>query len=118
LGGKEGSEIHARDTATILNEIQPHYIGALTLMLEDFEDYFASEVGGNWEPLSQEEFLRELRTMVVGLDLCDSLFRSNHASNYLALGGNLPKDKEKLLQNIDYALEHPEVLRPEYLRAL
>jgi len=118
LGGKAGSERHARDTATILNEIQPHYIGALMLMLQGLDDYFAAEVGGNWEPLNQEEFLRELKILVEGLNLRDSVFRSNHASNYLPLGGDFPRDKEKLLKTIDYALDHPEILRPEFMRAL
>lgn len=118
LGGKAGSERHARDTATILNEIQPQYIGALMLMLQGAEGYFAQEVGGNWEPLNQEELLNELRILVAGLELKNSVFRSNHASNYLPLGGDFPQDKKKLLKTIDYALDHPEILRPEYLRAL
>ncbi len=58
LGGKERSEWNAQETATILNEIQPHYIGALTLMLGPFENYFVSEVGEKWAPLEREEFLR------------------------------------------------------------
>jgi len=52
------------------------------------------------------------------LEVKDSLFRSNHASNYLPLKGTLPQDKEKLLEMIDYALSHPEILRPEEWRAL
>ena len=88
------------------------------LMLQGAEGYFAQEVGGNWEPLNQEELLNELRILVAGLELKNSVFRSNHASNYLPLGGDFPQDKKKLLKTIDYALDHPEILRPEYLRAL
>jgi len=119
LGGKEGSERNARETATILNEIQPHYFGALTLMLGPFESYFVSEVGGKWVPLERDEFLRELRMLVEGLKIeKDCVFRTNHASNYLALGGTLPRDKEAILETIDYALKNPKILRPDYLRAL
>ncbi len=119
LGGKERSERNARETATILNEIQPHYVGALTLMLGPFENYFISEVGEKWAPLERDEFLRELRMLVEGLEMeKECVFRTNHASNYLALGGTLPQDKEAILETIDYALKNPKVLRPDYLRAL
>jgi len=119
LGGKERSERNARETATILNEIQPHYLGALTLMLGLFENYFVSEVGEKWAPLERDEFLRELRMLVEGLEMeKECVFRTNHASNYLALGGTLPQDKEALLETIDYALKNPQVLRPEHVRAL
>ena len=119
LAGKEGSERNARETASILNGIQPHYIGGLTLMLGSFEGYFKSEVGEKWAPLERDEFLRELRMLVEGLEMKkECVFRTNHASNYLALGGTLPEDKEAILETIDYALKNPKVLRPEYLRAL
>ncbi|MCX5859398.1 MAG: radical SAM protein [Proteobacteria bacterium] len=119
IGGRERSERHARATATILNEIQPHYIGALTLMLGPFEGYFKSQAGEKWAPLERDEFLRELRMLVEGLEMeKECMFRTNHASNYLALGGTLPQDKEALLETIDYALKNPQVLRPEHVRAL
>jgi hypothetical protein len=48
-----------------------------------------------------------------------SVFRTNHASNYLPLAGTLPEDKERLLTTIDRALARGEsILSPEYLRAL
>jgi radical SAM superfamily enzyme YgiQ (UPF0313 family) len=119
LGGRERSERHARETATILNEIQPHYIGALTLMLGPFEGYFKSQAGEKWVSLERDEFLRELRMLVEGLEMeKECMFRTNHASNYLALGGTLPQDKDALLETIDYALKNPKILRPEHVRAL
>ncbi len=57
--------------------------------------------------------------LVEGLEMeKECVFRTNHASNYLALGGTLPQDKEALLETIDYALKNPQVLRPEHVRAL
>ena len=118
LAGKNGSEKHARLTARLLNQINPRYISALTLMLGPFEKAYARAMGEDFQFLDKFDFLRELRWLIEELEVKDSLFRSNHASNYLPLKGTLPQDKEKLLEMIDYALSHPEILRPEEWRAL
>ena len=118
LAGKKGSEKHARLTARLLNQINPRYISALTLMLEPFEKAYARAMGEDFQFLDKSDFLRELRWLIEELEVKDSIFRSNHASNYLPLKGTLPQDKEKLLEMIDYALKHPEILRPEEWRAL
>jgi len=64
--------------------------------------------------------LRELREIVAYLEVSDCLFRSNHASNYLPVGGNLPRDKAKMLAALDKVLQAPEAvqLRPESWRLL
>jgi hypothetical protein len=64
--------------------------------------------------------LRELREIVAHTDVSDCLFRSNHASNYLPLGGHLPEDKGAMLATLDKVLQAPEAvqLRPETWRAL
>ena len=118
LGGKKGSERHARLTAELLNKINPRYISALTLMLGPFEKNYVKVMGDDFEFLDKLDFLKELRWMIEALSVKNSVFRSNHASNYLPLKGELPRDKWKLLETIDYALRHPEVLKPEELRAL
>ena len=118
LAGKKGSEKHARLTARLLNQINPRYISALTLMLGPFEKTYARAMGKDFQFLDKFDFLQELRWLIEELEVKDSLFRSNHASNYLPLKGTLPQDKEKLLEMIDYALSHPEILRPEEWRAL
>jgi len=118
LAGKKGSERHARLTGKLLSKINPRYISALTLMLGPFEKIYARQMGGDFEFLDKFDFLRELRWLIEELEVKDSIFRSNHASNYLPLKGTLPQDKEKLLEILDYALEHPEILRPEEWRAL
>jgi hypothetical protein len=63
---------------------------------------------------------RELRQIVANLDVTDCLFRSNHASNYLPVGGRLPQDKQAMLASLDKVLEAPESvqLRPESWRLL
>lgn len=118
LAGKKGSEQHARLTGRILSQIQPKYISALTLMLGPFEKRYARSMGDNFEFLDKLDFLQELKWLIEATEVNYAIFRSNHASNYLPLRGELPRDKNRLLQTIDYALKHPEILKPEELRAL
>ncbi|UCD85199.1 MAG: B12-binding domain-containing radical SAM protein [Deltaproteobacteria bacterium] len=118
LGGKSGSQRHILKTAEVCSKIDPRYIGALTLMLGPFEDTFGKEVGGDWQPIDKKESLQELRLLVENLDVQNCIFRSNHASNYLPIGGNLPQDKDRMLKLIDRAMTDSSYLRPEFLRGL
>jgi len=118
LAGKKESQKHAEKTANLLNQINPRYISALTLMLGPFEKNYKKAMGADFEFLTKLDFLRELKWMVQALKVKDSIFRTNHASNYLPIKGNLPEDKDKIITQIEYALTHPELLRPEEWRAL
>lgn len=120
LAGRKGSEKHARLTARLLNRLQPAYIGALTLMLGPFEDEFAKSMGPDFEFPDKKETLEELRTMIEEFELESSVFRTNHASNWLPLKGVLNRDKDDLLRIIDEALSRPDspLLRPAELRSL
>ena len=119
LGGREMSLRHARETAAVVNRIQPRYLSALTLMLGPFEEDYRRRMGPGFsfnEPLDD---IGELREMVSGLETEKCIFRTNHASNYLALAGTLMKDRQRLLAEIEEALAHPErALRPEWTRGL
>jgi len=118
LAGKQGSERHALETARVCSAINPQYLSALTLILEDDNRYFSRCLGKEWEMMDKLEILTELRTMIEHFQLNNCIFRSNHASNYLPIKATLNHDKEKLLQEIDNALKNPAQLRPEFLRAL
>ena len=118
LAEKKDSLRHAVETAKVCSAINPHYLSALTLMLEDGGDYFLRCMGEGWEMMDNISILRELRTMIEHFQLKDCIFRSNHASNYLPIKATLNQDKEKLLTEIDNALKNPETLRPEFMRAL
>ena len=118
LGGREGSERHADRTAALLNRLQPEYVGALTLMLGPLEPVFAKSMGPGFEFLGKEEVLVELRRLVSGLELRNTVFRTNHASNWLPLKGTLNRDRAGLLRTIDRALSDPSLLRPEEWRGL
>ncbi len=111
---------HARNTSKILNEINPDYIGALTLMLEPRTELYRREQRGEFELPNPFEILDELRLIIQGLEVQETEFRSNHASNYLAIRGRLPKDKQKMLELISSIIDKNDssYLRPEYLRGL
>jgi radical SAM superfamily enzyme YgiQ (UPF0313 family) len=111
---------HAVNTAKILNEINPDYIGALTLMLEPRTELYRRMQKGEFELPGPFEILDELRIIIQGLNLQGTVFRSNHASNYLPVKGNFPEDKQKLLDLINGIIRKNDrsYLRPDYLRAL
>jgi radical SAM superfamily enzyme YgiQ (UPF0313 family) len=120
LGGVEGSQVHARETGRVLSEMDPDYVGALSLMI----------VPGT--PIEKEietrklvlptpfGLIQELETMIHHGQFTRCLFASNHASNYLPLRIRLPEEKEEALMRIREVLrkKDPDLLRPEYLRAL
>lgn len=121
LSSPRGSERHARATALCLDLIRPRWAAALTLMLAPRRPSYQEIYGDpDWRPLDPAESLRECRMLLEGMQADGVIFRSNHASNYLALRGELQRDKVRLLQLIDHALADPNspLLRPEFLRAL
>jgi radical SAM superfamily enzyme YgiQ (UPF0313 family) len=119
LGGPHNSQRHAEATARVLDAIVPEYAAALTLMLEvrhpTFEEQMADPA---WRNLTPAEALRECRWLLAAMDADGIEFRSNHASNWLALKGRLARDKRRLLAEIDEALRDPRLMRPDFLRGL
>ncbi len=119
LGGKKRSSAHARSTAALVSRIGPRYLSALTLMLGPHRDEFAARMGDDFKFNSPEDDVRELRELLLSLTADRCIFRSNHASNYLALQGTLQRDRDKLIERIDLALAEPSAhLRPEWSRGL
>ena len=118
LGGRELSEEHAKKTAWALNEMQPRFASFLTLMLVPGTELAGQYQRGEFELLEPMEFLVELRIIVRDLELKNTIFRTNHASNFLALGGTFPKDKEKILAELDRGIDGDAPLRPEFFRGL
>ncbi len=119
LGGPRLSKKHARNTAALLDAISPRYASALTLMLAPRSPSFAQAFGDPaWRMLEPAEILAECREMIAAMHADGITFRSNHASNYLALAGELSRDKDALLGQIDEALRGEGRLRPEFLRGL
>jgi radical SAM superfamily enzyme YgiQ (UPF0313 family) len=121
LAGPKGSERHARATARCLDRIRPRWAAALTLMLAPRRPSYPEVYGDpDWRPLGPAESLCECRLLLESMQSDGITFRSNHASNYLALKGELQRDKARMLELIDQALSDPHspLWRPEFLRAL
>ena len=118
LAGRERSKIHAEQTGRILSEIDPEYVGALSLMLVPGTPLYNDYKAGKFTLIEPDEMLKELRTMISKTNLTRGLFHANHASNYLPIKARLPKDRDKTLSLIDKALEGKVALRPEWLRGL
>jgi radical SAM superfamily enzyme YgiQ (UPF0313 family) len=120
LAGVARSLVHGEATGVALSAIDPAYIGILTLMLTPGTAMERKVSSGAVVLPDSIGMLRELREIVAHLDVSDCLFRSNHASNYLPVGGRLPQDKQALLTALDKVLlaPGPVQLRPESWRLL
>ncbi len=119
-GGREGSLEHARHSARIINRIQPRFVSTLVMTPVEGTPLMDQAERGEVDELDPVELAAELREFIAGLQLKGSIFRSNHASNFLALKGTFPKDKHALLGVLDQVLEDPQSAHfvPDWLRAL
>ena len=119
LGGKKLSPQHALNSARLMNAAPPEFLSTLVvsfpLGMQRFQNRFA-----DFEILTQQELFLELQYLISELDLPNTVFRSDHASNYLVLKGRLGRDKPRLLAEIQQAILHPQQaqLRPEWARGL
>ena len=116
--GQERSKEHAEATAKLVTEMDPAFFAALTVTIVPGTPLHKLHKKGRFDVPAVPELLRELRTMVANADPTNTLFRTNHASNYLPLGGRLPQDKARIVAIIDKALSGEVPLRPERSRGL
>ncbi len=105
LGGKQFSHQHAVNSARVINRINPKFLSTLTLSMPYGESHFRSRFQGEYYPLTVVELFEELRLFLGLAELNNVIYRSNHVSNNLILGGTFPKDKESILDQIDRAIE-------------
>jgi radical SAM superfamily enzyme YgiQ (UPF0313 family) len=118
IGGVERSQAHALATAQLVTEMNPEYFAALTTSVVPGTPLVNLRTKGFWELPSVARMLEELRTIVDLARPSDALFRTNHASNHLALGGRLPRDRAAIIAAIDAALDGRIALRPDSMRGL
>jgi radical SAM superfamily enzyme YgiQ (UPF0313 family) len=118
VGGTALSHQHAINSAKVLNETQPKYASTLVLTAHKGLEHYKSRFLGDFKELNQLELFTELKSFMEALALDETIFRSDHASNNLALKGVLGKDKQMFLSQIQQAIEHPELanLRSDSLR--
>ena len=120
VGNRDLGRAHAQDSARVVNAIAPRFVSTLVVTPVDGTELYSETERGEFELLDPIELAHELREFLAGLELKSTVFRSNHASNYLSVAGNLPKDKERMLAALDEALNSPEAapFKPEWLRGL
>ncbi len=120
MGGSRYSEQHAVNSARLMNAAQPDYLSTLVISFPLGTQRYEAGFNGEFEPLDQPGLFREMYRLLDMLDLEQTIFRSDHASNYLVLKGTLGRDKEKLLDTVRTAIERPQSinLRPEWQRGL
>jgi len=120
LGGKKYSHQHAVNSARLVSLIQPEYLSTLVLSFPYGIDRFKQQFVGEFIPLNQTELIQEMKHFIEYLELENTIFRSDHASNYLVLRGKLNRDQNVLLDKIDDVLKEGKMngLRPEWLRGL
>ncbi|MGL4790967.1 MAG: radical SAM protein [Anaerotignaceae bacterium] len=117
LGGKELVKEHAINSAKVISAIKPEYVGLLTLMVEEGTELYNEHKRGEFELLGPVEIMQEMRLFVENVDAEGTVFRANHASNYVPLKGEFNKDKELMLKQIEQA-EKRGVFRPDEYRGI
>lgn len=120
LGGRKNWREHAVETGTMISQLGASYVGVLTLLLDPSAPMYKDLMDGTFELLTAEEVVEETMLMMENIDVPKDkpcVFRMNHATNYVALKGNLPEDKDMFMAQLDYASKHQEVFRDERFRA-
>jgi len=105
IGGIGRTKEHAMESAKLISDIDPDYVGFLTLMLASGTPIYEDVQAGKFKLLSPEEIMQETSEFLKNVEVTNCIFRSNHASNYVSLSGTLPRDKNQLLRDIGLKLE-------------
>jgi len=120
IGGVEGSRVHAEETGKVLSEMDPDYVGALSLMIVPGTPIEREIEMGKLVLPSPFGLIQELEALIGNCHFSRCFFASNHASNYLPLRIQMPEEKDEALERIREVLrkKDPNLLRPEFLRGL
>jgi len=120
MGGKRYSRQHAVNSARLMSAAQPEYLSTLVVSFPKGMERYQAGFNDEFEPLDQPDLFQEMYWLLENLELDKTIFRSDHASNYLVLKGTLGKDKGRLLDTVREAMERPGAvpLRQEWQRGL
>jgi radical SAM superfamily enzyme YgiQ (UPF0313 family) len=118
LGGKKYSKDHIQGTAEVISACSPHYVGALTLYLENgIKQEFIDKYEGEFVRINDDESLEELYGLINQINTKEKIvFRVNHGSNAYTVKGTFPEDKQEMLDKVEWMKEHPEIVRPQGIR--
>jgi len=120
IAGKERSQVHAVETARVLNEVQPHFIGLLTTMVVEGTLLYDLAEAGRFMMPSRLGLVEEMLTLLDNLDVKRGLLTSKHASNYLSLRVILPQEKGHAMAKLAKVIKEKDetILKPEFMRGL
>ncbi len=119
MGGKKNWKSHAINTGKMISKMNASYVSLLTLMLDENVPLYEEIKSGEFEVLSPKEVVEESYLLLKNTNPTrDCVFRSNHASNYISLRGDLPADTSKLLSQLESAMDNLGILKSEWMRAL
>ncbi len=119
IAGKAGWKEHAIETGKMISEMNASYVGLLTLMLDPSAPIYEQIQNGELQLLSAEEVVAETYLLLKHANPSkECVFRSNHASNYVSLRGNLPSDKPRMMEQLKRAMEDTGLLKDERFRML
>lgn len=116
LGGTRLWREHAVDTGKVLSAMKPDYVGLLTLMVEPGLPLEEKIQKGEFELMTPYDNLKETKLMLENMDCPGCIFRSNHASNYVNLKGTLNKDRERMMAQLEEAIQGNIHLKEEWMR--
>ncbi|MBU6339446.1 MAG: radical SAM protein [Rickettsiales bacterium] len=108
LGGSKYSKQHAINSAKLMNEAQPEYLSTLVPEFPLGSERFEAGFNGTWIELTPLELFKEMKLLMENLNLNKTIFRSDHASNYLVLKGILGRDKTRIQNEIELAIKYVE----------
>ena len=117
LGGRKHWRENATESARAVSQMNPNYLSALTVTVVPGTPLARQLKSGEFELPEPAEFAAELRLFLEQVDVKATVFRSNHASNYVPLEGRLPRDKERMVAELTEAIRNHR-FKPEYLRGL
>ena len=117
LGSRQRLREHALESARLISQMNPEFLGFLTLMVEEQAPLFKLVQQGKFQLLEPDEVMEEMELFLQEVDSPGTVFRANHASNYVNLRGTLNQDKERLLNQILQARSNTSY-KPEYFRGL
>jgi radical SAM superfamily enzyme YgiQ (UPF0313 family) len=118
MGGMKYSQQHAENSARLMNEAQPDFLSTLVVSYPLGDDKVRAGFNGEYELPDQRTLFMELRHLIGSLELENTVFRSDHASNYVTLKGTLGQDKQHFLDQLDDAIAGRIALRQEWQRGL
>lgn len=107
VGGRVLTEQHAIQSAKVLNATQPKFASTLVLTAHKGLEHYMSRFKGDFQEMESHELFEEMKTFMEHLELKETIFRSDHASNRLVLKGTLGRDKQRFIDQIDQVISDP-----------